>query len=70
MAIPGSVLRTEHAGSNRLIKEGARSSTPWRTSSRPVFPTSARRNLNAVELDSREDRVYSLIGLKKCMQMR
>lgn len=65
MAIPGSVLRIEHAGSNRLIKEGARLVDSVEDILTTCFPDVRPPETGQVELDSREDRVYSLIGFEK-----
>lgn len=65
MAIPGSVLRTEHAGSNRLIKEGARLVDSVEDIVTTCFPEIRPPEPKPVELDSGENRVYSLIGFEK-----
>lgn len=65
MAIPGSVLRNEHAGSNRLIKEGARLIDSVEDILTTCFPDVRPAEPERVELDNREDRIYSLIGFEK-----
>jgi DNA processing protein len=65
MAIPGSVLRTQHAGSNRLIKEGARLIDSVEDILVTCFPDVNPAKPEPVKLDSEENRVYSLIGFEK-----
>jgi DNA processing protein len=65
MAMPGSVLRTEHAGSNRLIKDGARLVDSVEDVLATCFPHIKPVTQKPVELDSSENKVYSLIGFEK-----
>jgi DNA processing protein len=65
MAMPGSVLKTEHAGSNRLIKDGARLVDSVEDVLATCFPHIKPVAQEPVELDSSENKVYSLIGFEK-----
>ena len=65
MAMPGSVLKTEHAGSNRLIKDGARLIDSVEDVLATCFAHIKPVAQKAVELDSSENKVYSLIGFEK-----
>ncbi len=65
MAMPGSVLKTEHAGSNRLIKDGARLVDSVEDVLTACFPHIQPATKKPVELDSSENKVYSLIGFEK-----
>ncbi|MBP1747785.1 MAG: family protein involved in uptake [Deltaproteobacteria bacterium] len=65
MAMPGSVLKTEHAGSNRLIKDGARLVDSVEDVLITCFPHIQPEIKKPVELDSSENKVYSLIGFEK-----
>ncbi len=65
MAMPGSVLKTEHAGSNRLIKDGARLVDSVEDILTGCFPHIRNVAEKPVELDSSENKVYSLIGFEK-----
>ncbi len=65
MAIPGSVLRMEHAGSNRLIKEGARLVDSVEDILTTCFPEVRPPESEPPKLDNREDKIYSLIGFEK-----
>lgn len=65
MAVPGSVLKTEHAGSNRLIKDGAHLVDSVEDILAGCFPHIKAARQNPVELDSGENKVYSLIGFEK-----
>ena len=65
MAMPGSVLKTEHAGSNRLIKDGARLVDSVEDILTVCFPHIRSVAEKPVELDSSENKVYSLIGFER-----
>ncbi len=65
MAMPGSVLKAEHAGSNRLIKDGARLIDSVGDVLAACFPHVQPAAEKPVELDSSENKVYSLIGFEK-----
>lgn len=65
MAVPGSVLRTEHTGSNRLIKEGARLIDSVEDILTTCFPDVRPCTAQPAALDNRENIVYSLIGFEK-----
>ncbi len=65
MAMPGSVLKTEHTGSNRLIKDGARLVDSVEDVLAACFPHVRPVAQKPVELDSGENKVYSLIGFEK-----
>lgn len=65
MAVPGSVLRTEHAGSNRLIKEGAKLIDSVEDILTTCFTDAHLPAQAPMELDSGENKVYSLIGFEK-----
>jgi len=65
MAVPGSVLRTQYAGSNRLIKEGARLIDSVEDILTTCFPDVRLAAQKPMELDSGENKVYSLIGFEK-----
>lgn len=65
MAMPGSVLKTEHAGSNRLIKDGARLVDSVEDVLTACFAHIDPAIKKPVELDLSENRVYSLIGFEK-----
>ena len=65
MAMPGSVLKTEHAGSNRLIKDGAHLVDSVEDILAGCFPHIKPAREKPVELDSGENKVYSLIGFEK-----
>ncbi len=65
MAMPGSALKPEHAGSNRLIKDGARLVESVEDVLMTCFPHVKPVAQKPVELDSSENKVYSLIGFEK-----
>ncbi|MHB8108544.1 MAG: DNA-processing protein DprA [Syntrophorhabdaceae bacterium] len=65
MAVPGSVLTTRHEGSNGLIKEGARLIESVEDVMLTCFPDMKLFAGKPVELDSSENKVYSLIGFEK-----
>ncbi len=65
MAVPGSVLRAEHTGSNRLIKEGARLIDSVADILATCFPDVRLPTAQPAALDSEENIVYSLIGFEK-----
>lgn len=65
MAMPGSVLKAEHTGSNRLIKDGARLVDSVEDVLAACFPYSKPEAPKPVELDTGENRIYSLIGFEK-----
>ncbi|MEN6615175.1 MAG: DNA-processing protein DprA [Syntrophorhabdus sp.] len=65
MAVPGSVLTTRHAGSNRLIKDGAKLIESVQDVIFTCFPDIEFVPAEPVKLDSRENTIYSLIGFEK-----
>ncbi|MDD3845525.1 MAG: DNA-processing protein DprA [Syntrophorhabdaceae bacterium] len=65
MAVPGNVLKMEHTGSNRLIKEGARLIDSVEDILTTCFPDVRTAKPEPVKLDSGENKVYSLIGFEK-----
>lgn len=66
MAVPGSVFREGHAGSNRLIKEGAKLVDGIGDVLSACFPgISLPAKQEAVSLADEEKKVYSLIGFEK-----
>lgn len=65
MAVPGSVLTPRHAGSNRLIKDGAKLVESVQDIFFTCFPDIDATYAQPIELDSRENTIYSLIGFEK-----
>lgn len=65
MAVPGSIFREGHAGSNRLIKEGAKLVDGVEEIVEACFPGISLVEPAKAELDDEEKKVYSLIGFEK-----
>ncbi len=65
MAVPGSIFREGYAGSNRLIKDGAKLVDGIEEIVETCFPGISLAEPAKADLDDEEKRVYSLIGFEK-----